>query len=142
MFATHYHEMNEIADLFPRIRNFKVDVREYGDKVVFLHKVAPGFADHSYGIHVAKMAGLPPEVTERAKKILRNLEGSDLTVHSGSAQKHRGRITDHDVQLTLFEMKDDALRGQLRDIDLNTLTPLEALQRLADLKKMADDTTR
>ena len=139
MFATHYHEMNEIADLFPRIRNYKVDVREYGDKVVFLHRVTEGFADHSYGIHVAKMAGLPAEVTERAKKILKNLEGSDLTVHTeGRSEKGRGRISDHEVQLTLFEMKDDALREEIRKIDVDSLTPLDALKRLAELKKHVD----
>ncbi|MBF8248117.1 MAG: DNA mismatch repair protein MutS [Bacteroidetes bacterium] len=77
LFATHYHELNELAEIFPRIKNYKVDVREYGDKVIFLHKVTPGFADHSYGIQVAQMAGLPEEVTDRAKKILKNLEGSD-----------------------------------------------------------------
>ena len=71
LFATHYHELNELADIFHRIKNFKVDVREYGDKVIFLHKVLPGFADHSYGIQVAQMAGLPNEVTDRAKQVLK-----------------------------------------------------------------------
>jgi DNA mismatch repair protein MutS len=137
LFATHYHELNELADLFPRIKNRKVEVREYGDKVVFLHKVTPGFADHSYGIQVAKMAGLPEEITERAKRILKNLEGTDLTAldsrHSGR-QPHRGGSTEEDVQLTLFEMKDDALRADLERIDPNSLTPLEALQKLSELK--------
>jgi DNA mismatch repair protein MutS len=136
LFATHYHELNELADLFPRIRNFKVDVREYGDKVIFLHKVTPGFADHSYGIQVAQMAGLPEQVTERAKQILQNLEGSDLSVHTSTPDgKTRGRIQPPGMQLTLFEMKDDALRSALDGVDLNSLTPLEALQKLAELKK-------
>jgi DNA mismatch repair protein MutS len=136
LFATHYHELNELADLFPRIRNYKVDVREYGDKVIFLHKVTPGFADHSYGIQVAQMAGLPEQVTERAKQILQNLEGSDLSVHTSTADlKTRGRIQPPGMQLTLFEMKDDALRSALDGVDLNSLTPLEALQKLAELKK-------
>ena len=140
LFATHYHELNELADLFPRIKNYKVDVREYGDKVVFLHKVTPGFADHSYGIQVAKMAGLPEEVTERAKQILKNLEGSDLSVHTEEGpKKGRGRIAEHEVQLTLFEMKDDALREELKKIDIEKLTPLEALQRLAELRKLLHD---
>jgi DNA mismatch repair protein MutS len=140
LFATHYHELNELADLFPRIKNYKVDVREYGDKVVFLHKVTPGFADHSYGIQVAKMAGLPEEVTERAKRILKNLEGSELSVHTeGEQKKTRGRIAEHELQLTLFEMKDDALREELRNIDVEKLTPLEALQRLAELKRRLHD---
>ena len=138
LFATHYHELNELADLFPRIKNYKVDVREYGDKVVFLHKVTPGFADHSYGIQVAQMAGLPEEVTERAKKILKNLEESELTVHGeaqGSARKVKGRIAPPEVQMTLFEMRDDALREELKKIDVEKMTPIEALQKLAELKK-------
>jgi DNA mismatch repair protein MutS len=142
LFATHYHELNELADLFPRIRNYKVEVREYGDKVVFLHKVTPGSADHSYGIQVAQMAGLPEEVTERAKKILRNLEGSDLTVHGESMKTNKkGRIGSPEIQLTLFEAKDVALREELRTIDLDSMTPLQALERLAQLKEKAQHNT-
>lgn len=141
LFATHYHELNELADLFPRIRNFKVDVREYGDRVVFLHKVAPGFADHSYGIHVARMAGLPSAVTERAQEILKNLEGSELSVHDDArGGKKKGRIAGGNIQMTLFELKDDALRQELVGIDLDALTPLEALQTLAALQKKARTT--
>ncbi len=142
LFATHYHELNELADLFPRIKNYKVEVREYGDKVVFLHRVTPGFADHSYGIQVAQMAGLPEEITERAKAILKNLEGSELTVHGeskgsgfrvqGSGKKRAGGKPE--VQMTLFEMRDDALREELKKIDVEKMTPLEALQKLAELK--------
>lgn len=137
LFATHYHELNELAELLPRVKNYKVDVREYGDKVIFLHKVVSGFADHSYGIQVAQMAGLPEEVTERAKKILRNLEGSELTVHGevNGSRKTKGRIAPAEVQMTLFEMRDDSLREELRKIDIDKLTPLEALQKLAELKK-------
>lgn len=140
LFATHYHELNELADLFPRVRNLKVDVREYGDRVVFLHTVTPGFADHSYGIQVARMAGLPEEVTARAQVLLKNLEGSDLTVHGeeGGGKRASGRrVAAPPVQLTLFEMKDDALREELRVLNIDALTPLEALQKLADLKRRA-----
>jgi DNA mismatch repair protein MutS len=137
LFATHYHELNELAELFPRIKNFKVDVREYGDKVIFLHKVTSGFADHSYGIQVAQMAGLPDEITDRAKKILDNLEQSELTVHDEATGKRkvRGRVAPPDVQLTLFEMKDDAIREELGRMDLDNLTPMEALKKLAALKE-------
>ncbi|MDH3251405.1 MAG: DNA mismatch repair protein MutS [Ignavibacteria bacterium] len=138
LFATHYHELNELADLFPRITNHKVEVREYGDKVVFLHKVTPGSADHSYGIQVAQMAGLPDEVTERAKIILKNLERADLSVHSPGSVP-RGRVTAPEVQMTLFEMKDDRLRKALDRIDVNSLTPIEALQKLAELKNSLSD---
>ncbi len=148
LFATHYHELNELADLFPRIKNYKVEVREYGDKVVFLHKVTPGFADHSYGIQVAQMAGLPEEVTERAKEILKNLEGSELSIQgdgnqeagdrkteAGGRKKKQGRVTAPEMQLTMFEMKDDTLREELKKLDVDKMTPMEALQKLAELKK-------
>jgi len=135
LFATHYHELNELADLFPRIRNFKVDVREYGEKVIFLHKVTAGFADHSYGIQVAKMAGLPGEVIDRATAILKNLEGSDLTVHGEAGPRSPGRLSRIETQLTLFELKDDTLREELERIDLDRITPLEAMQKLAELKR-------
>ena len=135
LFATHYHELNELADLFPRIRNFKVDVREYGDRVVFLHRVTAGFADHSYGIHVARMAGLPDDVTERATAILKNLEGSDLSVHG---EKWKGRIRGGEIQMTLFEMKDDPLREEIRRLDVDSMTPLDALKTIAELKKKAE----
>ncbi|MFH2004251.1 MAG: DNA mismatch repair protein MutS [Bacteroidota bacterium] len=139
LFATHYHELNELADLYPRIKNYKVDVREYGDKVIFLHKVTPGFADHSYGIQVAQMAGLPDEVTERAKNILKNLEGSELTLHNDSqGERVKGRIGSTEMQLTLFEMRDDKLRDEIKKIDIDKLTPLDALKKLAELKKKVD----
>jgi DNA mismatch repair protein MutS len=145
LFATHYHELNELAGLFPRIKNYKVDVREYGDKVVFLHKLTPGFADHSYGIQVAQMAGLPEEVTDRAKKILKNLEGSELTVHDGAesdkrnGRKAKGHVAPTEVQLTLFEMRDDKLREEIKKLDLEKMTPIEALQKLAELKKRSSN---
>ncbi|MGB2867561.1 MAG: DNA mismatch repair protein MutS [Bacteroidota bacterium] len=135
LFATHYHELNELAEVFARIKNFKVDVREYGDKVIFLHKVMPGFADHSYGIQVAQMAGLPAEVTERAKKVLKNLEGTDLTVRGNGETAEHGRLSGKEFQMTLFEMKDDKLRDELRALDLDGMTPLDAMQKLAEIKK-------
>ncbi len=138
LFATHYHELNELADLFPRIRNFKVDVREYGDKIIFLHRVTAGFADHSYGIQVAQMAGLPEEITDRARQLLTNLEGSELTVHdagSPTARRRGPRSPAASVQLTLFELKDDELHTFLQGINTDTMTPLEALKTLAALKE-------
>jgi len=138
LFATHYHELNELAEIFPRMKNYKVDVREYGDKVIFLHKVVPGSADHSYGIQVAQMAGLPEEVTDRAKDILKNLEDSELNVYS-SGKKLKGRIPPPEIQMTLFEMKDERLREEIRELDVDKMTPLEALQKLAEIKKKLDE---
>ncbi len=142
MFATHYHELNEMADIFPGIKNYKVEVREYKDKVIFLRKVSPGTADHSYGIQVAQMAGLPNDVTKRAKEILKSLEGQDLSVLSSDQQK-----TDHarfprrgaQYQINLFEAVAVELKERLKKLDVNSLTPIEALQELNELKKLIRD---
>ncbi len=141
LFATHYHELNEMASIFPRIKNYKVEVREYGDKVIFLHKVTSGGADHSYGIQVAQMAGLPLFVTNRAKEILANLESKELTpyeIKKAKLAKHKGG---EEFQINLFEMKDDDLRKHISDLSINSLTPLEALNKLSELKKKIDDET-
>ncbi len=138
VFATHYHELNEMAEIFPRIKNFKVEVREYGDKVIFLHKVSPGSADHSYGIQVAMMAGLPEFTTKRAKEILANLESKELTPYEIKKAKI-AKFKNDDSQFNLFEFKDDELRKHIRDIDVNNVTPIEALNKLSELKKKVDD---
>ncbi|MEW5798081.1 MAG: DNA mismatch repair protein MutS [Bacteroidota bacterium] len=146
LFATHYHELNELASLYPRIKNYKVDVKEYGDKVIFLHTVTPGTADHSYGIQVAMMAGLPVEMTDRAKRILENLEASQLNVQGDKdfpnlkdLENLKGRkrrtAVETTPQITLFEMKDDELRDAIKKIDINAMTPLEALKFLAKVKE-------
>ncbi len=135
LFATHYHELNEMAEIFPRIKNFKVEVREYGDKVIFLHKVTPGGADHSYGIQVGQMAGLPLPVTKRAKEILQNLEGKELTPMEVKKAKLSKIKREQDLQINLFEFKDDELRKEISDIPINELTPIDALNKLNELKK-------
>ncbi|MCB0743314.1 MAG: DNA mismatch repair protein MutS [Ignavibacteriae bacterium] len=134
LFATHYHELNEMAEIFPRIKNFKVEVREYDDKVIFLHKVSSGGADHSYGIQVAQMAGMPEFVTKRAKEILLNLEDKELTPYEIKKQKLQ-KFKNDEFQISLFEMKDDELRDEIAGISVDNLTPLEALNRLNELKK-------
>lgn len=134
LFATHYHELNEMADIFPRIKNFKVEVREYDDKVIFLHKVSSGGADHSYGIQVAQMAGLPEFVTNRAKEILLNLEDKELTPYEVKKRKQQ-KFRNEEFQISLFEMKDDELRDEISDISVDSMTPIEALNRLNELKK-------
>lgn len=134
LFATHYHELNEMASIFTRIKNFKVEVREYDDKIIFLHKVSSGGADHSYGIQVAQMAGLPPFVTNRAKEILFNLEDKELTPFELKKAKSK-KMSNDDFQISLFEMKDDELRKEISDLSVDSMTPLEALNRLNELKK-------
>lgn len=137
LFATHYHELNELASIYPRIVNYKVDVREVGDKVIFLHKLIPGFADHSYGIQVAEMAGLPVSITKRAKQILKNLESKELTPMEERKKKSEEAKTEDedDLQISLFEIQDDALRKELEEIEIEKLTPLEALIKLNELKE-------
>lgn len=135
LFATHYHELNEMAELFPKIKNYKVEVREYDDKVVFLHKVNPGRADHSYGIQVAQMAGLPLFVTNRAKEVLDNLESKELTPYEVKKERLKKLKSENDNQIGLFEFKDDELRTAINKMELDNITPLEALNKLNELKK-------
>lgn len=135
LFATHYHELNEMAELFPRIKNYKVEVREYDDKVIFLHRVNPGKADHSYGIQVAMMAGLPVFVTNRAKEILNNLESKELTPYEVKKERLKKLKSETDNQISLFEFKDDELRTEIKNLELDSLTPIEALNKLNELKR-------
>ena len=140
LFATHYHELNDMADRFPRIRNFNVSVKEVGNKVIFLRKLIAGGSEHSFGIHVAKMAGMPRKVLERAKEVLIQLEKS----HSGSelmndAAKRTLIKKEEDLQLSFFQLDDPVLeniREELIKVDINTLTPVEALMKLNEIKKM------
>ena len=138
LFATHYHELNEMAEIFPRIKNMRVEVKEYGEKVIFLHKVSEGSADHSYGIQVAQMAGLPIFVTNRAKEILNNLEGKELTPYEVKKSKIAKFKQDKD-QLNLFEFQDDKLRKEISEIPVDDITPIEALNKLNELKKKVKD---
>ena len=135
LFATHYHELNEMAEIFPRIKNYKVEVREYDDKIIFLHKVNPGRADHSYGIQVAQMAGLPHFVTNRAKEILANLESKELTPYEIKKEKLKKFSGANLNQISLFEFQDDKIRKEIGDLEINQLTPIEALNKLSELKK-------
>ena len=141
MFATHYHELNEMADILPRVHNYKVEVREYKDKVIFLRTVSKGTADHSYGIHVAHMAGLPQAIIDRANEVLKSLEGQDLTVlvahGQGEADAKNLRRTGP-YQINLFEVSDLELKDRLRAIDVNALSPVEAWKLLEELKKLAE----
>ena len=134
IFATHYHELNELAEIYPSSKNYKVEVREYDDKVIFLHKVNPGRADHSYGIQVGQMAGLPKFVTNRAKEVLTNLESKELTPYEVKKEKLKN-LNKIDNQINMFEIKDDKLRDELRDLEIDKITPVEALNKLNELTK-------
>ena len=141
MFATHYHELNEMADIFPRIRNYKVEVREYQDKVIFLRNVSRGTADHSYGIQVAQMAGLPESVIARARDVLKSLEGQDLTVLAAASEDDAHRKLQQraaQFQINMFEASGLEIADRLRNIDVNALSPMEAWKLLEDLKKLVE----
>ena len=139
LFATHYHELNEMEDQFPRVKNYNVSVREIGNKVIFLRKLKRGGTEHSFGIHVARMAGMPSSVVERAAGVLRELERQR---GAGSAEGSSGKPVLPEVkpmQLSFFQLDDPVLAGirdQIRDLDLNNLTPLEALNKLNEIKKL------
>jgi DNA mismatch repair protein MutS len=131
LFATHYHELTSLTESLPGVRNLNVAVREWKDQVVFLHKILPGAADKSYGIHVARLAGVPQGVVERAKQILAQLENEHLDPQGKSKLTQRGKKKrTGDLQLTLFAPADHPMVDELRQLDVNQLTPLAALQWL------------
>jgi DNA mismatch repair protein MutS len=140
IFATHYHELTDLADALPSVANFHVVVREWNDDLVLLRKVVPGRADRSYGIQVARLAGLPPSVVTRAREILTGLERDELS--RGGRPSLSGAPVDRQQQMGLFQAPsaaDDPLRRRLRAIDVNQLTPMQALGLLAELKGDAEE---
>jgi DNA mismatch repair protein MutS len=154
LFATHYHELNEMANRLHRIKNFNVSVKEIGNKVLFMRKLVAGGSEHSFGIHVAKMAGMPKKVLDRANQILLQLEGTRENKESGvgSTEKNVGAnlktqkadarnipASTTDLQLSFFQLNDPVLeniKDELHKTDINTLTPIEALMKLNEIKKM------
>ncbi|HNQ69329.1 MAG TPA: DNA mismatch repair protein MutS [Bacteroidales bacterium] len=143
LFATHYHELNEMEKTFKRIRNYNVSVQELKDKVIFLRKLQQGGSEHSFGIHVAQMAGMPKSIVYRAKKILEQLEGSAKDVSADSKlNKSVEKIGPNrdGYQLSFFQLDDPVLsqiRKEIQGIDIDTLTPLEALNKLNEIKKLS-----
>ncbi len=140
LFATHYHELNEMAESFPRIKNFNVSVKEVRNSVIFLRKLVPGGSAHSFGIHVARMAGMPASVIERANDLLLQLEKT----HShdelvGKVKPSGGKKKESDFQLSFFQLDDPLLQQIKEDIlntDIDTLTPVEALMKLNEIKRL------
>ena len=141
LFATHYHELTELALILPRVKNFNVAVKEWGDQIVFLRKIVPGGCDHSYGIQVARLAGLPREVVERAKEVLHNLESNELTPNSVPklALGEHAPLKVAEPQLNMFAQEEQKLREALKKLDIDNLTPLEALEKLDELKRLISD---
>ena len=140
LFATHYHELNEMERHMPRIKNFNVSVKEVGDKVIFLRKLVPGGSEHSFGIHVAEIAGMPKSIVRRAKTILKQLEADGASVGSGDKANVKQIGAEREgMQLSFFQL-DDPVLSQIRDeilgLDINNLTPVDALNKLNDIKKI------
>ena len=138
IFATHYHELTELADLLPAIKNFHVAVKEAQNRIVFLRTVEPGAADRSYGIEVAKLAGIPGPVTQRAREILKKHEETEHQLSDNLTVRARRKPKIVINQLSLFTALEEELRNALREINVDTVTPLDALRLLADLKKKAE----
>ena len=151
LFATHYHELNELENMLPRVKNYHVTVKEVGKTILFLRKLKRGGTEHSFGIHVARMSGMPQEVVARAEAILSNLEkvyGSGEIVPSSSDKQRTKRqsikesaaaTAQQNIQLSMFQLDDPVLveiRDQIRGLDINSLTPLEALNKLNEIKRI------
>jgi DNA mismatch repair protein MutS len=142
LFATHYHELNEMASSMKRIKNYHVSVKEVGNKVIFLRKLLPGGSEHSFGIHVARMAGMPQSVLERANQVLKQLEQSHSSDEISGKTKGNGEKTSHEsdgYQLSFIQLNDpllEQIRDEIISIDIDTLTPVEALMKLNGIKKL------
>ena len=137
LFATHYHELTELAELFTNIKNGNVAVREWAEEVVFLHRILPGGTDKSYGIHVAKLAGLPKPILARAKEILQDLEATFQKEATGEhLARHKTRDPDTD---TLFVRRHKPVLDRLASIDIDHLTPIEAINLLQQIKSEIAD---
>ncbi len=139
LFATHYHELNELEEKLPRVKNFHVTNKEVGNKIIFLRKLAPGGSTHSFGIHVAKMAGMPPELIQRANEILAQLEEKHVDESPKEKLQQAVReISGPKMQLSIFDAHSetfDDIRKTLNEIDINRLTPVEALMKLNEIKE-------
>jgi DNA mismatch repair protein MutS len=147
LFATHYHELNELANRMARIKNFHISTKEVGQKVIFLRKLSPGGSHHSFGIHVAKMAGMPRSIVERAANILsqleqKSIEQDGLDREVTSPKPNTAQLNSDNYQLSIFETVDPIagkLKEELADVDINGMTPIECMMKLNELKKLIEE---
>ena len=152
LFATHYHELNQLEELYPRIRNYHVSTKEVDNRIIFLRKLVPGGSEHSFGIHVAQMAGLPPKIIERAEEILEKMEGHHLS--PGGDQRpnvpkprktsglRKSKSNGNAMQLQIFDMKDEKtlkIKEELSQLDVNRLSPIESLLKLKELQNLMEE---
>ncbi|RKV70499.1 MAG: DNA mismatch repair protein MutS, partial [Alloprevotella sp.] len=142
LFATHYHELNDMEERFSRIKNYNVSVREVDHRIVFLRKLARGGSEHSFGIHVARLAGMPNSIVQRAETILHQLETNNADnrqVLPASAENNHTDNGNSGTQLSFFQLDDpvlEAVRDEILHLDVNNLTPVEALNKLNDIRKI------
>ncbi|WP_449288935.1 DNA mismatch repair protein MutS [Mucilaginibacter terrae] len=137
LFATHYHELNELTNMFGRVKNYNVTVKEVGNQIIFLRKLVPGGSEHSFGIHVAKLAGMPPKVLARAHEILKKLEAE--RTGGENIKESIKKVQKQALQLQMFSIDDPVLvkiRDMLNNLDVNTLTPVEALMKLDEIQRV------
>jgi DNA mismatch repair protein MutS len=139
LFATHYHELNELAEKYIRIKNFHVSVKETGTKVIFLRKLLEGGTEHSFGIHVAKMAGMPKQIVDRANEMLLELE-NQRQQHDNVKQRIK-KLPAQNFQLSFFDINDPKMKRlaeEIEKIEINAMTPVEAIMKLQELKKLLE----
>jgi DNA mismatch repair protein MutS len=141
LFATHYHELTEIARIKPRVKNFNIAVKEWNDEIIFLHKLSPGGANRSYGIQVARLAGIPDEIVRRSKKILTNVENTGYPLgEAPQGGEEEAAAAGEPVQLSLFRSPEQVILDKLRQIDISSITPLDAINYLHRLQETANHT--
>jgi len=139
LFATHYHELNEMEKSFSRIKNFNVSIKELDNKIIFLRKLVRGGSEHSFGIHVAQMAGMPKSIVHRAEEILKEMESSQKNDKPARPSGDIGNKREG-YQLSFFQLEDPVLkqiRDEIKNININNLTPIEALNKLNEIKKIS-----
>ncbi len=134
LFATHYYELTEIADILPCVKNYNIQVKEYGDKIIFLRKIIKGAADKSYGIHVAQLAGLPQEILDKSFIILKSLENANYNKNGKTKIGIVSFESSDNNQMSLFDIENNKIKDELKEIDINKLSPFEALAKLKELK--------
>ena len=137
LFATHYHELNELAEKYDRIKNFHVATKEVGNKIIFLRKMVEGGSEHSFGIHVAKMAGMPRLILDRANELLAELEEQ----RANSNMRQSLKKANPQIQMSMFDMTDPKLKqiGELlQKVEINALTPIEAMMKLNEMKRLLE----
>jgi DNA mismatch repair protein MutS len=138
LFATHYHELTELAHKKPRVKNYNIAVKEWNEEIIFLRKLVEGGTNRSYGIQVARLAGIPIQVIDRAKKILYNIENGERELHDARIPDEVGKVSEKNpMQLNLFRKPDKLILERLNMVDIAKMTPMEAINFLNDLQEMA-----